>query len=69
MAQMTKQKKAQLIDYFGLVWTKNAQVWKIWENGSHFFQNSPQNRIWETSIGHKNFEKGPTFSSKIPERG
>ena len=32
-------------------------------------QNSPQNRILETSIRHKNSEKGPTFSSKIPERG
>ena len=25
MAQMTKQKKAELIDYFHLVWTKNPQ--------------------------------------------
>ena len=31
-------------------------------------QNSPQNRTLETSIRHKNSEKGPTFSSKIPER-
>ena len=45
MAQMTKQKKAQLIDYFGLVWTKNAQIWKIWEMEAIFSQNSPQNRI------------------------
>ena len=33
-----------------------------------FSQNSPQNRTLETSIRHKNSEKGPTFSSKIPER-
>ena len=33
-----------------------------------FPQNSPQNRTLETSIRHKNSEKGPTFSSKIPER-
>ena len=26
------------------------------------------NRILETSIRHKNSEKGPTFSSEIPER-
>ena len=33
-----------------------------------FSQNSPQNRILETSIRHKNSEKGPIFSSKIPEK-
>ena len=34
-----------------------------------FSKNSPQNRLLETSIRHKNSEKGsPTFSSKIPER-
>ena len=33
-----------------------------------FSQNSPQNRTLKTSIRHKNSEKGPTFSSKIPER-
>ena len=33
-----------------------------------FSQNSPQNRTLEISISHKNSEKGPTFSSKIPER-
>ena len=33
-----------------------------------FSQNNPQNRALETSIRHKNSEKGPTFSSKIPER-
>ena len=32
-----------------------------------FSQNSPQNRILETSIRHKNSKKDPTFSSKIPE--
>ena len=26
MAQMTNQKKAELIDYFDLVWTKNPQI-------------------------------------------
>ena len=33
-----------------------------------YSQNSPQNRTLETFIRHKNSEKGPTFSSKIPER-
>ena len=33
-----------------------------------FSQNSPQNRILETSIRHKNSKEGPTPSSKIPER-
>ena len=33
-----------------------------------FSQISPQNRILETSIRHKNSEKGPTFLSKTPER-
>ena len=33
-----------------------------------FSPNSPENHILETSIGHKNSEKGPTFSPKIPER-
>ena len=33
-----------------------------------FDLNSPQNHTLETSIRHKNSEKGPTFSSKIPER-
>ena len=33
-----------------------------------FPQNSPQNRILETSIRHKNSKKSPTFSLKIPER-
>ena len=30
--------------------------------------NSPQNHTLKTSIRHKNSEKGPTFSSEIPER-
>ena len=64
MAQMTNQTKTELIDYFDLVWTKNPQ---FLENGSYSSQNSPQNRILETSIRHKNSEKGPTFPSKIPE--
>ena len=33
-----------------------------------FSQNSPQTRILGTSIRHKNSEKGPTLSSKIPKR-
>ena len=69
MTQMTNQKKTELIDFFDLVWPKNPQ---FLENGlkkeATFSQNSPQNRTLETSIRHKNSEKGPTFSSKIPER-
>ena len=66
---MTNQKKTELIDFFDLVWTKNPQFWKkILKMEAIFFQNSPQNRTLETSIWHKNSEKGPTFSSKIPER-
>ena len=68
MTQMTNQKKTELINFFDLVWTKNPLIFgKFFENGSHFPQNSPQNRTLETSIRHKNSEKGPTFSSKIPE--
>ena len=33
-----------------------------------FPQNSPLKRILETSIRQKNSVKGPTLSSKIPER-
>ena len=69
ITQMTNQKKTELIDFFDLVWTKNPQ---FLENALKmeviFSQNSPQNRTLETSIRHKNSEKGPTFSSKIPER-
>ena len=69
MTQMTNQKKTELIDFFDLVWTKNPQ---FLENSlkmeAIFSQNSPQNRTLETSIRQKNSEKGPTFSSKIPER-
>ena len=69
MTQITNQKKTELIDFFDLVWTKNSQIFEnFFENKSHFSQNSPQNRTLETSIRHKNSEKGPTFSSKIPER-
>ena len=69
MTQMTNQKKAELIDFFDLVWTKNPQFLENFLKMEDIFvQKSPQNRILETSIGHKNSEKGPTFSSKIPER-
>ena len=69
MTQMTNQKKTELIDFFDLVWTKNPQfLEKFLKMEAIFFQNSPKNRILETSIRDKNSEKGPTFSSKIPER-
>ena len=69
MTHMTNQKKTELIDFFDLVWTKNSQFLKIFLNMEAIFsQNSPQTRTLETSIRHKNSEKGPTFSSKIPER-
>ena len=42
MAQMTNQKKTELIDFFDLVWTKNPQFFlKFFENGSHFFPKQP----------------------------
>ena len=66
MAQMTNQKKTELIDYFHLVWTKNPQFKKKFLKMAVIFsQNSPQNHILETSIRHKSSENGPTFSSKI----
>ena len=69
MTQMTNQKKTELIDFFDLVWTKNPQFFEnVLKMKAIFSQNSHQNRILETSIRHKNFEKGPTFSSKILER-
>ena len=69
MTQITNQKKTKLIDFFDLVWTKIHNFWKIfWKWKPLFSQNSPQNHTLETSIRHKNSEKGPTFSSKIPER-
>ena len=69
MTQMTNQKNTELIDFFDLVWTKNPHFLEnVLTMEAIFFQNSPQNRILEASIGHKNSEKGPTFSSKIPER-
>ena len=67
MPQITNQQKTELIDFFDLVWTKIHNFGKFFENGSHFFPNSPQNRTLETSIRHKNSEKGPAFSSRIPE--
>ena len=58
-----------LIDYFDLVCTKNPQFWKFFlENGSHFFPKQPSKSYFGDPIRHKNSEKGPTFSSKIPER-
>ena len=69
MTQMTNQKKTELIDFFDLVWTKNPQFLENFLKMEAIFpQNSPQNRTLETSIRHKNSEKGPTFSSRIPER-
>ena len=69
MTQMTNQKKTELIDFFDLVWTKNPQFLENFLKMEGIFsQNNPQNRTLETSIRHKNSEKGPTFSSKIPER-
>ena len=69
MTQMTNQKKTELIDFFDLVWTKNPQFLENFLKMEAIFpQNSPQNSTLETSIRHKNSEKGPTFSSKIPER-
>ena len=63
------QKKTELIDFFDLVWTKNPQFLENFlKMEAIFSQNSPQNRTLETSIRHKNSEKGLTFSSKIPER-
>ena len=69
MTQMTNQKKTELIDFFDPVWTKNPQFSEnFFKMEAIFFQNCPQNRTLETSNRHKNSEKGPTFSSKIPER-
>ena len=68
MAQMTNQKKTELIDYFHLLGLKIHTFRKNFWKWKPFSQNSPQNRILETSIRHKNSEKSPTFSSKIPER-
>ena len=69
MTQMTNQNKTELTDLCDLVWTKNPQfLEKFWKMEAIFSQNSPQNHTLETSIRHKNSEKGPTFSSKIPER-
>ena len=66
MTQMTNQKKT---NFFDLVWTKNPQFLEnFFQMEAIFSQNRAQNRILETSIRHKNSEKGPTFSSKIPER-
>ena len=69
MRQMTNQKKTRSIDFLDLVWTKNPQfLEKFLKMEAILSQNSPQSRTLETSIRHKNSEKGPTFSSKIPER-
>ena len=69
MTQMTNQKKTELIDFFDLVWTKNPQFLENFlKMEAIFSQNRLQNCTLETSIRPKNSEKGPTFSSKIPER-
>ena len=69
MTQMINQKKTESIDFFDLVWTKNPQFLEnVLKMEAILSQNNPQNRTLETSIRHKNSEKGPTFSSKIPER-
>ena len=69
MTQMTNQKKTDLIDFFDLVWTENPLFLETFlKMEAIFSQNSPQNRILETSFRHKSSEKGPTFSSKISER-
>ena len=69
MTQIASQKKTELIDDFDLVWTIKPQFYENFlENGSHKSQNSPQNRILETSIRQKNSENGSNFSSKIPQR-
>ena len=48
---MTNQKKTELIDFFDLVWTKNPQFLENFlKMEAIFSQNSPQNRILETSI-------------------
>ena len=66
---MTNQEKTELIDFFDLVWTKNPQFLENFLNiEAMFSQKNPQNRILETSIRHRNSDKGPTFLSKIPER-
>ena len=69
MTQTTNQTKTELIDIFDLVWTKNPQFLENFlKMETIFSQNSPQNHTLETSIRHKNSERGRTFSSKIPER-
>ena len=47
---MTNQKKTKLIDYFDLVWTENPQFYEnIWKMEAISSQNSPLNRMLETS--------------------
>ena len=58
MTQMTNQKKTELIDFLDLVWTKPQFLENVWKMEAIFSQNSPQNRTLETSIRHKNSEKG-----------
>ena len=63
MTQMTNQKKTELIDFFDPVWTKNPQFLENFLKMEAIFpENSHQDRTLETSIRHKNSEKGPTFS-------
>ena len=69
MAQNTKQKKAQLIDYFDLVWTKKSTIFgKFFENGSHFFPKQPSKSYFGDLHKAQKFRKGSNFSSKILER-
>ena len=70
MTQMTNQKKTELVDFFDPSLDKNPQfLEKFLKMEAIFSQNSPQNRTLETSIRHKNSEKGPTFSSKNSRKG
>ena len=70
MTQMTNQKKTESIDFFDLVWTKNPQFLEnLLKMEAIFSQNSPQNRTLETSIRHKNSEKGPNFFVKNSRKG
>ena len=70
MTKMTNQKKTELIDFFDLVWTKNPQFLEAFvKMEAIFFPNSLQNRTLETSVGHKNSEKSPTFFVKHSRKG
>ena len=69
MAQMTNQKKTELIDYFDIVWTKNPQILESFGKWKPFFLKTAIKIVfWRPPVRHKTSEKGTTFSSKIPER-